>query len=207
MNNGGYWWLLPSNRFRISAGLRRHRTALWMKVKKELRRMSERLFIAVIGSRNSGKSTTWNELFGRTVHTGKEPRLLKVGDEQHVEVFLISGSNEERRQYAADILENVDCRIILCSVQYAEAAFQSTWEYIFTERFAVYAQWLNPGFGGSESWDRLGLVPILLAHGSIVSVRDGRNGSQRLSYRVEEIREYVHGWAAARKLLRGVEKL
>jgi GTPase Era involved in 16S rRNA processing len=27
--------------------------------------MNDRLFIAVVGSRNSGKSTTWNALFGR----------------------------------------------------------------------------------------------------------------------------------------------
>jgi hypothetical protein len=164
--------------------------------------MVDRLFVAVIGSRNSGKSTTWNTLFGREVKTGKQPRTLQLnGDGRSTEVFLISGSNEEKHRYAADVLENVDCRIVLCSVQYIEEAFASTWNHIFTEGFAIYAQWLNPGYDDREHWDRLGLTNILLQHDAVVSIRDGRNGDERLAYRVEEIRQYIHGWAAARSLV------
>lgn len=124
--------------------------------------MADRLFVAVIGSRNSGKSTTWNSLFGHEVRTGKEPRRLWLDDDGHTaEVFLISGSNEERKKYATEVLADVDCRIILCSVQYVEEAFESTWNHIFAEGFAIYAQWLNPGHDGEEHWDRLGLVNIL----------------------------------------------
>jgi ribosome biogenesis GTPase A len=80
--------------------------------------MIERLFVAVIGSQNSGKSTTWNTLFGREVKTGKQPRTLRLHDGgRSTEVFLISGPNEEKHRYAADVLENIDCRIVLCSVQ------------------------------------------------------------------------------------------
>ena len=116
--------------------------------------MGDRLFVAVIGSRNSGKSTTWNRLFGHEVRTGKEPRKLWLDDEGHAtEVFLISGSYEERKKYAEAVLEDVDCRIILCSVQYVEEAFESTWDYIFSEGFMIYAQWLNPGHSGEEQLD------------------------------------------------------
>jgi hypothetical protein len=165
--------------------------------------MDDRLFVAVIGSRNSGKSTTWNTLFGREVRTGKEPRILELNDDgRSTEVFLISGSNEEKHRYAADVLKNVDCRIVLCSVQYVEEAFDSTWDHIFSEGFAIYAQWLNPGHDDSEHWDRLGLTNILLQHNAVLSIRDGRTGADKLTHRVEEIRQYINGWASARGLVK-----
>jgi len=46
-------------------------------------------------------------------------------------------------------------------VQYAEEA-NSTWEYVFSKHFQIYAQWLNPGHDGNGHWDRLGLVNILM---------------------------------------------
>jgi hypothetical protein len=188
--------------------------------------MNDRLFVAVIGERNAGKSTTWNELFGRTVNTGKnarslnayaantvDVRLISGSNEEkrrnladvlanELDVFVISGSNEEKKRYAQEVLENVDCRIVLCSVQYVEEAFERTWDYIFSEGFSIYAQWLNPGHHGSETWDRLGLVNRLLANNAVVSIRDGRDDDQKLPARVEEIRQYIHGWAAPRGLLR-----
>jgi hypothetical protein len=163
--------------------------------------MADRLFVAVVGSKKAGKSTTWNTLFGHTVRTGKEPRRLDLGGRASTEVFLISGSNEERGEYAADVLKNVQCRIVLCSVQYVQEAFESTWNHIFAEGFAIYAQWLNPGHDDREWWDGLGLLNILLQHDAVVSIRDGRAGDWRLQYRVEAIRQHIHGWALARGLV------
>jgi hypothetical protein len=189
--------------------------------------MADRLFVAVIGERNAGKSTTWNTLFGRKVNTGKKPRSLSVYSAESVDVrlvsgsneennrdlaevlppseldvFVISGSNEEKERYAQKVLDDVDCRIVLCSVQYVEEAFERTWDYVFSEGFAIYAQWLNPGHQGVETWDRLGLANRLLAHGAVLSIRDGRDGNARLQARVEEIRQYIHGWAVPRGLLK-----
>ena len=189
--------------------------------------MNDRLFVAVVGERNAGKSTTWNTLFGRNVNTGKKPRSLKVigpdfvdvhlisgsNEEKHrnlsevlaavtLDVFVISGSNEEKKRYAQKVLKNVDCRIVLCSVQYVEEAFERTWDYVFSEGFSIYAQWLNPGCHGGETWDRLGLINRLLANDAVVSVRDGREDNAMLHARVEEIRQYIQGWAAPRGLLR-----
>jgi hypothetical protein len=67
--------------------------------------MTERLFVGVLGNRNSGKSTTWNTLFGVAVRTGQYPRTLILCGGECVEVFVISGSPEERRLYAADIIK------------------------------------------------------------------------------------------------------
>lgn len=188
--------------------------------------MKDRLFVAVVGDRNSGKSTTWNTLFDETVKTGKKVRRLSLTPSRwaavrlaneselvdherpdsdgngEVSVFLISGSNEEKRRYAQEVLENVDCRIVLCSVQYAEEAFERTWDFVFESVFAIYAQWLNPGHDGKAVFDGHGLMNRLLAHQAVISIRDGRNGKAILEERVEELRQYIHGWAAARQLVR-----
>ena len=38
--------------------------------------MTDRLFVGVLGHQKSGKSTTWNTLFGATVRTGHFPQTL-----------------------------------------------------------------------------------------------------------------------------------
>lgn len=168
-----------------------------------MNRTHDRLFVAVIGARDAGKTTTWHSLFKHPVNTGQKVRQLTLDKAGHyADVFLISGSPEERKLYAADVLDDVDCRIILCSVQYTEGSFESTWDHIFAKEFQIYAQWLNPGHDGEEYWDRLGLANRLLAHDAVFSIRDGRSGERKLSNRVEEIRQYIHGWAAARGLVR-----
>jgi hypothetical protein len=183
----------------------------------------DRLFVAVVGARNSGKSTTWNTLFGRQVNTGKKPRRLdllppertivslvdksvspqpavgrSLPSRPYLDVFLVSGSNEEKKRYAQKVLEDVDCSIVLCSVQYNAEAFERTWNFVFEQGFQVYVQWLNPGYRADESYDHLGLVNHLLSKRALVSMRDGR---ENLSERTEEIRQFIYGWAAARGLV------
>jgi hypothetical protein len=159
--------------------------------------MTDRLFIGVLGNRNSGKSTTWNTLFGTEVRTGQYPRRLDVNGHESVEVFLISGSPEERKLYAGDILKGQNCRIILCSIQYSEDV-RRTLNYAVGEGFDLFVQWLNPGCNDTgENYDSLGLVSWLLAHGATISMRNGKTppGS-----RMEEIRQFIQGWAKARGL-------
>ena len=52
--------------------------------------MMDRLLVGVLGNRNSGKSHTWNTLFGRTVRRGKSSRRLELRSEECVETFLVS---------------------------------------------------------------------------------------------------------------------
>ena len=82
--------------------------------------MNSRLLIGLLGNRDSGKSHTWNELFGKTVKRGGNSRQLQLLLGECVEVFLVSGSFEERGEYAGDILGSQDCRIVLCSLQYTD---------------------------------------------------------------------------------------
>lgn len=159
--------------------------------------LMDRLFVSVLGNRNSGKSSTWNELFGAEVRTGKKPRLLPLGGGQCVEVFLISGSFEERQIYAGEVLDNQDCRIVLCSVQYIEEG-RDTFTYAFENQFQLFAQWLNPGYEDQgECFDRHGFIPWILGQGGTVSLRDGRIP---VKPRAEELRQFIDGWATARGL-------
>lgn len=107
--------------------------------------MGDRLFVAVLGNRNSGKSTTWNSLFGRTVKTGKQLRHLTLRPGECVEVFLVSGSFEERKLYAGDMLEEVSSKIVLCSMQYTEDVIK-TLCYATENKFDLCVHWLNPGY-------------------------------------------------------------
>jgi hypothetical protein len=150
-----------------------------------------------LGNRNSGKSETWNTLFGATVKTGKHPRSLQLYGNECVEVFLISGSPEERGLYAGDILKDEECRIVLCSIQYIEEASQ-TFNFATEEGFDIYVQWLNPGYSDpGENYDRLCLMPWLLGHDATIAMRNGKVSPKS---RTEEIRQFIHGWAKARKL-------
>ena len=97
----------------------------------------------------------------------------------------------------ADILKNQDCRIVLCSIQYTEAA-RKTLDYVIEGEFNLFVQWLNPGRGDAgENYDRLGLIPWLLGHDATVSMRDGKVPP---GPRAEELRQFIHGWAKARVL-------
>lgn len=158
--------------------------------------MADRLFVGVLGHRDSGKSTTWNTLFGATVKTGRYPRPLPLYGGECVEVFLISGSPEERQLYAGDILAKQNCRIVLCSMQYVETV-RKTLDYAVKE-FDLFVQWLNPGqHDTGENYDRLGLVSWLLGHNATVAIRNGQTPPEP---RTEELRQYIYGWAKARGL-------
>ena len=52
----------------------------------------DKLLVSVIGKRNSGKSSTWNSLFNRTVKTGIKLKRLYLNETEYVNVFLVSGS-------------------------------------------------------------------------------------------------------------------
>ena len=66
---------------------------------------------------------------------------------------MVSGSFEERREYAGDILGNQDCRIVLCSLQYIKEV-SITLNYLMENDLLLYIHWLNPGYNDQgEVWD------------------------------------------------------
>ena len=161
--------------------------------------MADRLLVAVLGNRNSGKTTTWNRLFGTVVKTGKHPRTLNVNAAQSVEVFLISGSPEERDKEVEDLLPDVLPSIVLCSTQY-RSDVTDTYDYFFSKGYEVFVQWLNPGHDDPDAYrDALGLRDYLLSKGATLQIRDGKVDPMP---RVRELRQVIVGWATHRDLIR-----
>ena len=131
------------------------------------------------------------------MRAGTNERRLRLYGDECMNVFLVSGSFEERDKYAGEILDDQTCRIVLCSVQYTEAV-RKTFDYVVERDFDMAVQWLNPGYSDrGESFDRLGLTAWLIGHDASVSKRDGKAVAVD---RVEDIRQFVHGWAKRRGL-------
>jgi hypothetical protein len=161
--------------------------------------MNDNLCMAVLGNRNSGKSLTWNTLFGRRVSTGRRMRRLFLTATQYVEVFLVSGSSEERHLYVGDIIGEMVPRIVLCSMQYHSDVTQ-TIQYFRQHDYFLYVHWLNPGHRDrATAEDSLDLIPTISGERGLVHVRDGNIDP---SARVQEMREYLFEWASSRSLLR-----
>jgi len=150
------------------------------------------LAVTVLGHRNSGKSTTWNTLFGATVKTGKYKRRLYLNKAQYVDVFLVSGSPEERDEYVGNIITAGKPEIILCSTQYV-ANVQTTYDYFFQNSYECFVQWINPGFSDVAAYpDALGLLPYLLNAGATVQMRSGKVDP---TDRVRSLKQAILGWA------------
>jgi hypothetical protein len=160
----------------------------------------EKLLVSVLGNRNSGKSTTWNTLFDITVKTGTKSRRLYLNDKEFVNVFLVSGSPEERETYVGEIITENNPRIVLCSMQYRTDVIQ-TIDYFLQRNYFIYCHWLNPGYDDvneQPQFDLYGIFNYLIGMNSSVGVRNAKND---LNDRVEEIKEYIYGWAKYRNLI------
>lgn len=123
--------------------------------------MSDKLVISALGNRNSGKSHTWNTLFRRPVRTGRRMRRLYLSATEYVEVFLVSGSPEEKHTDVGQIVGRRKPSIILCSIQYSANATQSI-DYFLQNDYSFYTQWLNL----SRSY-----TPARLTRSNLISTR------------------------------------
>ncbi len=165
--------------------------------------MGQRLLVAVLGNRNAGKSTTWNYLFdptgATTIRTGKHPRPLYLNKAQWVEVFVVSGSAEEREIDIDVVIPDPLPRIVLCSTQY-RSSVTTTFDYFFARDFEVFVQWLNPGYNDAGTYpDTLGLRDHLLNKGATLQMRDGK---APLPPRLTDLRQCILGWATHRDLVK-----
>src|SRR5687768_8443282 len=110
--------------------------------------MAENLLVCALGHRDSGKSTTWETLFDRRVRTTKNrPRRLYLNDDESewVDVVLVNGSPEERKDTIEEILQGDSPRIVLSSMQY-HPSVDETLSYFEARDYDGYVQWLNPGY-------------------------------------------------------------
>jgi hypothetical protein len=156
------------------------------------------LAVTTLGNRNSGKSSTWNTLFGGKVKTGKSERPLYLNKAQYVNLFLVSGSPEERDKYVGEIITVERPSLVLCSTQYV-ASVRETYDYFFNNGYEVHVQWLNPGYSDFGLYeDSLELLPYLLRKGATVQMRDGRLDPRT---RVQDLTRAILGWATYHDLV------
>jgi hypothetical protein len=155
-----------------------------------------KLAVIVLGHRDAGKTTTWDELFGSPSRTRGGRRQLTLSDERTVPVFLVPRSPEEQGKYVGDLVDGAPS-IVLCSVQYVQRA-RGTFDFFLTNNYRLYVQWLNPGHHDPSSYaDKLGFGDFLLHEGATLSVRSGRVKSDS---RIREIRDFITGWAFGRRV-------
>lgn len=156
--------------------------------------MKEKLLIGILGGEQSGKTHTWDCLFGHNVKTGKNMRRLYLSGEDYVNVFLISRSPSKRKMSVKDILKSKTPEVVLCSLQYTPEVL-NTLKHFHNNGYKLYIQWLNPGFS-EENDDPLfydnTIINQLMHWHALVSVR---NGKKDPSNRIDEIRYYLYGWA------------
>ncbi|WP_430410282.1 hypothetical protein [Kordia sp.] len=160
-----------------------------------------KLVIGVLGHRNSGKSKTWYSLFGNDkIKTGKKMRKLYLNQSEYVNVFLVSGSPEERNKYVGEIITVHEPSIVLCAMQYRKDVTQ-TIDYFSDRDYQIYCHWLNPGYKDDNQHfapDILGIFKYLIDLNASVAIR---NGKIDVNPRVQELREYLYGWAKYRNLI------
>ena len=159
------------------------------------------LLVSVFGKPNSGKTSTWCKLFGQTVKTGTKLRRLYLTSNEYVEVFLVSGSPEERGKKISDILPEDSPRIVLCSIQYADHA-DDTFNHFVSNGYQGLVQWLNPGFSDKKLYsDDLEFSEYLLSTNCFSLSQCEATSYKHLDDRVQKIREFIYGWAKFNNLL------
>ena len=161
-----------------------------------------KLVVAVMGNRDSGKSQTWKTLFDdpeiRTAQ--KSLRDLRFTDKEFAKVFLINGSPQERKKAVEEIIQvGFDPAIVLCSIQYSDGAMD-TLRYFAKKDYFIYLHWLNPGYKDTQSYnDHRKLIPQILEMNSMVGKRNGKDDEAE---RVEELTNYIYGWSKRNGLLK-----
>lgn len=160
----------------------------------------QNLLVIVLGNRESGKSFTWNRLFGHRVKTGKKLRKLYLTDDEYVDVFLVSGSPEEREVDVREIINTKSKpQIVLCSMQYRKEAIKKI-RWFTRSQYFLFVHWLNPGYNDSSIVeDTLNLKEEILTSESLFGIRNGKISPRN---RLIEMRDFIYGWASSRNLLR-----
>src|SRR5690348_2802024 len=121
---------------------------------------NKKLAVIVLGKRNAGKSSTWYEIFGRKIRTGRKQLTIdkikneifvknssfeETGDEIDEYIFVKNSSFEEDGNDVEDFFSEDQPPIIFCSVQYIEKGVE-TINWFKAQGYYLYIQWLNPGY-------------------------------------------------------------
>ena len=174
--------------------------------------MDKRIVIVALGNRDSGKSTTWYEFFGRVIRTGykrisfnfreieifvKNSSFEEMGEDINEDVFVRNASFEE---YGDDAKEYFDInnlpKIVFCSVQYTQKGIE-TINFFKEHQYYIYIQWLNPGCCDSTSYiDHLKFEESFKDFGEF-HIESGKEKKER----VLKIKAFIYNWIRQKKQL------
>ncbi len=166
----------------------------------------QKLAIIVLGKPNSGKSSTWYEIFKRTVRTGwkrlklsnkelnvflKNSSFEETGKDIHLNIFLRNASFEEYGDEITDFFDTDDLpKIVFCSVQYIEKGIE-TINWFKKNGYYLYIQWINPGYKhkNEEYPDKLKFEKTFKDYGEFHKV----TGKEKVD-RASKIKVFLSNW-------------
>ena len=170
--------------------------------------MEKKLAIIVLGKKNSGKSNTWYEIFGRRIKTGWKKLYInkklidvfvrngsfeEMGDEIGQDIFIKNSSFEEDGDEAEDYFDFYP-GIIFCSVQYTDKGIR-TINWFKDNGYYLYIQWLNPGYYyEKEQTDFLEFEKTFSSSG-VFTKHSGHEKKER----VGEILKFLYEWLQKNK--------
>jgi len=167
--------------------------------------MKQKVAIIVLGKPNSGKSTTWYEIFNRRIRTGwkklkvrnteiqtfvKNSSFEETGQEINLNVFVRNASFEEYGDEISDSIISKELpKIVLCSVQYTEKGIR-TINWFKEHGYYLFIQWLNPGYRHrTEYSDYLHFEKTFKDFGEFHKV----SGKEKVN-RTNEIKKFLIKW-------------
>ncbi len=148
---------------------------------------NQKLVIIALGNKNSGKSNTWYEIFGRVIRTGWKKLILS---EKELDIFVRNASFEEWGDNVEDVF-NIDNMpsIVFCSVQYTEKGIK-TINWFKDNGYYLYIQWLSPGYNDKKEYsDYLKFENEFGPHGLFVKC----SGKEKVK-RINEIKKFLEQW-------------
>jgi len=166
----------------------------------------QKLVIIALGNKNSGKSNTWYEIFGRVIRTGWKKLVLskkdldvfiknssfeEMGTKVHEDVFVRNASFEEYGDNVNDVFnaENHIPNLVFCSVQYTEKGIK-TISWFKDNGYYLYIQWLNPGYYDKEEYsDSLEFEKKFSEYGIFTKC----SGKEKVK-RINEIKQFIYKW-------------
>ena len=145
----------------------------------------KKIAIIALGKPNSGKSSTWYEIFERRIYTGY--KILKLKNFQ-LNIYVQNTSFEENKgKISESPISKEFPSIVFCSVQYNEEGI-NTIEWFQKEEYYLYIQWLNPGYKYDDSYeDFLGIEEKFKKYGEFHKV----SGKEKTD-RVTKIKDFLY---------------
>jgi len=168
----------------------------------------EKLFVAVLGGEESGKSSTWEELLEVRKGFKTGSKELMLDDYLFTDIYVFNGSPQERgwtrTDFEAVFIKVKKYNIILCSLQLHEdidtISAREILEFVKDKGYDIFVQWLNPEYthGEDTTPDVEKKIIELMGIESVVGITkvDAENVSAK--ERAEKLRKVILGWINSR---------